>query len=361
MKKGIYKTAKLYQQSFFQKLFRQQPEENAIIELNNLLASKPILDIDILEVNDISERYRLNLISMFPRNIVEFYTAYLDSCLEDMDVSDEEIEELNHLKKILNLRDDDVNKIHKKMIGDIYQKEYDEVIKDGVISEQEKSFLEKLQNKLRLSDSIAEEISDESRRKLMDDRLQKMIEDGKISPTEESNFFEIAKNLDVKVTIDDANKTIFDRLKLYWTIENAELSPIPVDLSLQKSEECYFCTTADWYELRTQTTRYNYGGPTARVKIMKGVYYRVGSIKTQPIKQDVLKLIDSGILYLTNKRIIFVGCKKNNNIRLERILSFTPYSDGVEIGKDAGKNPFLSITDNLDIFELLLSRLLRDK
>lgn len=361
MKQGIYKTANLYKQSFFQKLFKQQPEENAIIELNNLLASKPIRDINALEINDISAKYRLNLISIFPRNIAEFYTAYLSACLVDMNLSDEEIEELNHLKKLLNLTDENVNKIHEKIIGKVYQKEIDEVIKDGMITEQEKKFLEKLQNNLRLNISIAEKISAESRKKLMEDRLQAIIEDGRISPTEEAEFYAIAKNLDVDVQIDDANKSMFEKLKLYWTIENAELSPISVGLSLQKAEECYFSTSVGWYELRTETTRYNYAGTTARIKIMKGVYYRVGSVKVQPIKRDVLRQIDSGTLYLTNKRIIFVGSKKNSNIRLDKVLSFTPYSDGIEIGKDTGKSPFLSFTNNLEIFELLLSRLLRDK
>ncbi len=361
MKQGIYKKANLYKQSFFQKLLKQQPEENAIIELNNLLASKPIRDINVLEINDISEKYSLNLISVFPRNIVEFYTAYLYACLEDMNLSDIELEELNHLKKILNLTDVNVNKIHDKIIGMVYQKEFDEVIKDGVITEQEKKFLEKLQNDLRLKDSIADKISSDSRKKLMDDKLKEIIEDGRISPTEEADFLAIAKSLDVEVKIDDASKAMFEKLKLYWTIENAELSPISVGLSLQKSEECYFSTSASWHELRTETTRYNYNGPTARIKIMKGVYYRVGSVKVQPVKRDVLRIIDSGTLYLTNKRIIFVGGKKNSNIRLDKVLSFTPYSDGIEIGKDTGKSPFLSFTNNLEIFELLLSRLLRDK
>jgi hypothetical protein len=361
MKQGIYRTVNLYKQSFFQKLFNQQPEENAIIELNNLLASKPIRDISLYEVNDISAKYRLNLISVFPRNIAEFYTAYLGACLEDMVITDEELDELNHLKMLLNLTDENINKINERIINKVYLKEYDEVIKDGIITEQERKFLDKLQNDLRLNDSIADKISAESRKKLIESKLQEIIEDGRISPTEETEFYAIAKSLNIDVKIDDANKVMFEKLKLYWTIENAELSPITVDISLQKNEECYFTTSVRWHELRTETTRYNYGGPTASIKIMKGVYYRVGSVNVQPIKRDILRQIDLGTLYLTNKRIIFVGSKKNSNIRLDKVLFFTPYSDGIEIGKDTGKSPFLSFTNNLDIFGILLSRLLRDK
>lgn len=361
MNQEIYKPAKLYKQSFFQKIFRQQPEENAIIELNNLLASKAIKNINFQEINDISAKYRINLIAEFYKNIAEFYTAYLSVCLEDMNISDEELEELNHLKKILNLTDENVNVIHEIIIGKVYQQKLDEVIKDGVITEQEKKFLEKLQNNLRLNDSIANKISAESRKKLINTKLLEISADGKISPDEEAELFAIAKNLDVDIKIDATNKALFEKMKIYWTIENSALSPISVDLSLQKLEECYLKVSAGWHELRTETTRYNYGGTTARIKIMKGVYYRVGSIAVQPVKRDVLRQIDFGTVYLTNKRIIFVGSKKNTNIRLDKILSFTPYSDGIEIGKDTGKSPLLSFTDNLDIFGLLLSRLLRDK
>lgn len=361
MYQEIYKSASLYKQSFFQKIFKQQPEENAIIELNNLLATKPIKSINFHEINDISAKYRINLLSVFPKNIAEFYTAYLSACLADMYISDEELEELNHLKKLLNLTDENVSKIHEKIIGIVYQQQLNEVIKDGVITEQEKKFLEKLQNDLRLNDTIANKISAESRKKLMDTKLQEITEDGKISPDEEAELYAIAKSLDVDVKIDESSKATFEKMKLYWTIENSELTPISVGLSLQKSEECYFSASVGWHELRTETTRYNYGGTTARIKIMKGVYYRVGSVAVQPVKRDVLRQIDSGMVYLTNKRIIFVGSKKNSNIRLDKILSFTPYSDGIEIGKDTGKSPFLSFTSNLDIFGLLLSRLLRDK
>ncbi len=74
-----------------------------------------------------------------------------------------------------------------------------------------------------------------------------------------------------------------------------------------------------------------------------------------------MKLIDTGTLYLTNKRIIFTGTKKNSNIRIDKVLDFTPYTDGVEIGKDTGKSPTLQMTQNADIFCMILERLLNER
>jgi hypothetical protein len=93
---------------------------------------------------------------------------------------------------------------------------------------------------------------------------------------------------------------------------------------------------------------------------MKGVYYRVGSISGQHVTQEEWKLIDQGKVYLTNKRILFVGSKKNSTIRLDKMLSFTPYSDGIQINQETGRSPLLSFSNQVDVFGLLLSRLMRE-
>jgi hypothetical protein len=41
----VFELRPLINKSLFQKLFRQEPDENAIIELNNLLASQEITSI----------------------------------------------------------------------------------------------------------------------------------------------------------------------------------------------------------------------------------------------------------------------------------------------------------------------------
>jgi hypothetical protein len=49
--------------------------------------------------------------------------------------------------------------------------------------------------------------------------------------------------------------------------------------------------------------------------------------------------VDHGILYVTNKRLIFTGSRRaNTTIRLTSVLAITPYSDGVEIQKTTGRN-----------------------
>jgi NAD-dependent DNA ligase len=78
------------------------------------------------------------------------------------------------------------------------------------------------------------------------------------------------------------------------------------------------------------------------------------------LTEEQLLQIDSGSLYITNKRIIFVGSKKNANIQLSKVLSVTPYSDGVGIEKDSGKSPILRVSTNSDLLAMTLGRVIND-
>lgn len=59
-------------------------------------------------------------------------------------------------------------------------------------------------------------------------------------------------------------------------IEDGDLPSLAVPILLKRGELCHFAGPADHYQLKTVTKRMNYGGPTASIKIMKGVRWRVG-------------------------------------------------------------------------------------
>ena len=151
---------------------------------------------------------------------------------------------------------------------------------------------------------------------------------------------------------------MLDKHRLYWQIHNGNLPVVDAGINLQKSESCHFHTQIDWFETRTITKRISYSGPTMRIKIAKGLYWRAGNLAIKPTTEDVLAKIDSGDLYLTGKRIIFMGSRGNKTIALNKILNFEVYSNGIEIQKDSGKSPFFGFSDNIEIFSMLLGRII---
>lgn len=357
---NLYAIAELKQPNFFQKLFKILPKENAIKEINNLLASKSLNEISVENIEAISVKYKIDLRKRNLDQLKEFYRRYLKQCFADNILTDNELDSLNYLKNILGLTDSDVNELHTTFASGIFKESFDKAIIDGTFEKSKEEFIDTLQKNLRLSDEIANQISKERRNHFMDMQLQKIIADRKISPEEWNEFTLFAKNLNVNISIDDATKQQLNKFKLYWIIEHGELPVEEVDINMQKNEYCYFTNYADWLEQRTVTQRYNYGGPVFRAKIMKGVYYRAGSVKVQRITSEQLLEIDNGMVYVTNKRLIFVGNKKNTSIQISKILSITPYSDGVGIEKDSGKSPVIRVSFNADILAMVLGRVIND-
>ena len=70
-----------------------------------------------------------------------------------------------------------------------------------------------------------------------------------------------------------------------------------------------------------------YGGPSFRVA--KGVSFRLGSVAARSESHEELRDIDKGTLVLTNKRLIFIGSKRTNNIELKKIIAIEAYKDGI--------------------------------
>jgi hypothetical protein len=71
------------------------------------------------------------------------------------------------------------------------------------------------------------------------------------------------------------------------------------------------------------------------LRIMKGVYYRIGDFRGQSVESEERTHIDTGIFVLTNKNVYFAGPRKSVRIPYSKIVSFEPYGDGIGIMRDA--------------------------
>lgn len=86
--------------------------------------------------------------------------------------------------------------------------------------------------------------------------------------------------------------------------------------------------------------KYQGGSRGYSMRVCKGVYYRVGASKGNSVSYQYKDNMGRGFLVLTDKNLIFSGAK-SVKIPLKKILSITPYSDGIEIIKDgANARPY---------------------
>ncbi len=257
------------------------------------------------------------------------------------------------------MNDKNITDLHNEITKKIYEKELNKALADAHLSNEEKDFLNNLKNDLALPEEISEDIYRTTTNELMQKIINEISEDNRISPEEEKYLETLKDNLNVNFVFENNSKLVYEKMKLFWKIENGDLPIVSTDLALQKNEICHYSTSIKWFENRAITKRINYGGPSMSLKIAKGVYWRSGSMNVQRISEDVLTLIDSGMVYLTNKRVIFMGNKGNKTINLNKILDFDYFTNGITIQKDTGKSPFLLIEENADLFSLILGQCIK--
>lgn len=77
------------------------------------------------------------------------------------------------------------------------------------------------------------------------------------------------------------------------------------------------------------------GSQGVSLRIMKGVYYRVGAFKGESVSSTERRHLDTGALVLTTRHLYFIGATKTMRIPYAKVVAFTPYSDAVGLMRDS--------------------------
>lgn len=346
--------------SFLQGILGRQPRMNAIIEMNNLLAERPVSDISIIEAAEVFGKYRVNPGRHLLEERLDLYRQYLRHCLDDRLMTDREAEDLHHLRELLALAPEQAETAHHAVAAETMRVALEEVLKPDLDQEQV-DFIQRIDKDLRLPEELAQKIIDEKREAFIKGEIGKATEDHRISPEEWRQVETLAKVLRITLQVEEPTQAVFDRMKTLWRLENDSLPVMETNVYLQRGEICHFMGAGDWLESRTVTKRVNYGGLGYRVRIMKGLYYQGGSMGLQRVTSEEIQTIDTGLVYVTNKRVLFNGGYKNMSLPLNRIISLVPYSDGLGVEKDRGRTPIFRIGEDAEMMAIILGRLLDEQ
>jgi len=105
--------------------------------------------------------------------------------------------------------------------------------------------------------------------------------------------------------------------------------------NLQRGEALVWVfPNAAYYEQRMRT-HYEGGYQGISLRVAKGLYYRVGGFRGHPVSTAQMVYVGNGALGITDKHIYFAGPAKAFRVKYDKIISFTPYSDGIGIQRDA--------------------------
>lgn len=99
-------------------------------------------------------------------------------------------------------------------------------------------------------------------------------------------------------------------------------------IMLTQGEICHFSERAI---LMTEKTQKRYVGSSSgfSFRVCKGVTYRTGQRRGTPVEETYTEK-NKGLLYITNKRIIFVSDKNAFDKKLKSLTAVTPYSNAVQ-------------------------------
>lgn len=172
------------------------------------------------------------------------------------------------------------------------------------------------------------------------------LEDSLLSPDEEARINALHERYG-NIRLDNDTLARLDAARTQYEAWSTPLSPVPSDLMLKRGEWCTYSTLATAYEERQRTVQVNYAGPAMRIRIVKGLYYRAGSIRAQRILESFQHSFGLGTLAATNMRLLWVSAQKSISIPLQKIVQFEPYTDGLKVMKDTGK-PVLFVFSEID-------------
>jgi len=342
---------------FWKKLFGIDKRNCFLKKFQKLISERSIAEIS---KEDINALYKECSMGFFAKNVL--LLLKLTDLMEEVILETAKNfsfryfgEEICHLLKIFELpyQTGQLKKARKKAFEILVKK----AVEDRKFSDGEKEELAKASEYLMLNKEEVEKIYSQVVLSVVNNYINEAIKKGVWSPKDEEILLSFCKEFNILIDLDEKSKKLLERLRLAWEIERGNYPEYKVDINLRKEEICHFYEKATRLEYRKEVRRSS-SRAYVSFRVMKGVYLTQG-FGGHTYSTEVLKEVDQGTVYLTNKRILFQGRKRNISIPFSKILTFEPQKTGVIIHKDSGKPIHLEF-ENSDIFNLLLSKFLEN-
>jgi hypothetical protein len=182
--------------------------------------------------------------------------------------------------------------------------------------------------------------------------VEQFLEDGILDTTEEKRLIEFKEHFALSQSDLDKNGALTKTTKaavLRDVLNGVVPQRISVDgnlpINLQKGEQVVWAFAGSKY-LEDKTRRQFVGSSQGvSVRVMKGVYYRVGAFKGHAVESTQRVHVDTGWIVVTTKNIYFAGPRKSVRLPYAKIVSFEPFSDGIGVMRDtATAKPQIFVT-----------------
>lgn len=344
-----------FRRSFIARLFGRLDPRNAFIEVNNAIAEaeRPSL-ANVTQIQAIHQKYGASSFSQFLPQAGKLYSSYLMTLFRGLaktSISQQDIDDLQMIQHAFLMSDAYVDRLNLQAGRTIYRLALAHALDDEILTEHERDELAHLGRQLNLDDDAIAELYSDELQKLLTEKVEDALEDGELSPDEEYHIQMLCKRFDINPRFTVHMQTVMDEARRVWMARRGPLSGMTTDLALKRGEECYGRMTVEWWEVRRNamsTWRSHHMPPETASTI---------ALAYAPIVENCLTQIDTGTIYITNKRVLFVGQSSTSTIPYSKMIDVSQFRNGIKINKETGRSPYIISNDPL-ILGALVKRML---
>jgi flavin-binding protein dodecin len=148
-------------------------------ELEAELARAPrICDVEPARVRELAQAGGVELDRDLTTARRSLYRRFLECCLTDYALSEDESEDLAHLQKVLALDDVEARGVYEEVVRSLYGQALDRVLEDYHLDPDEEAFLRRLGTQLELPDRSAAELDQAAKARARDRFLKRAVVHG---------------------------------------------------------------------------------------------------------------------------------------------------------------------------------------
>jgi hypothetical protein len=324
------------------RLFRRPDTAGAAAALERLLADAwpsptRAAVVSVLQAHSVhGEDARRICIALFSKAMAAF--------ADDQAISEEEANQLRVLQTTLGLQPRDVSEAHRQVAETIYGAALAHALDEEDLTPDERARLDSLVSHLRLSSDRRGMLHRQEAHALLRRVLGQASHQQRLLTQQEATAMRtMAEKFGTRIDFGVTTQAHFDHFALLWQIQHGELPAIAVRIKLLKGEICHVYAAARWLEAPEGTTISTARRNAPSVRVNKGTAYDMESHPTARVERDDSVEVDKGTLYITNKRFIFDGPRKQAAIRHSDVVALEAWTDGFLLEKTAGKFPLLAI------------------
>jgi hypothetical protein len=263
---------------------------------------------------------------------LEIYESNLKETIQDYSITYGEKEVLTKIKDYFQLPDTAINSIKSKYAKTALTHLAKQKLADNQLTEEEMQEIGLFAKELNISEEEVNRINQKNAIELYENAVKHAVADKMVSVDEQQTLKKLAQQLGINLreaAIDMKLRNDYYYLVLLNALEQGYLPECkPPSIAIQKDELAYWEISSNLVFTRTNATRYFDQDHRVRIKVAKGVSYKLGASRGTPITEHISSN-HPGVFVVTNKRVVFAASQQSFSIPFTQLHSFDTYTDGI--------------------------------